>query len=156
MKKLCLSTVTFLSIAIAVLFYFFVIQGNTVSGNNKDPRATILLSESERTLLLKEMRAFLEALQNITYGATINDMSVVAEAGRKVGRAGQLEAPPSLIKKLPIEFKKLGFSTHQAFDQLALDAETIGDAGQVFESMGTLMANCVNCHAAYQIKVKKP
>ena len=49
-------------------------------------------------------------------------------------------------------FKKLGFGTHQAFDQLALNAESFGDSQQTLEALGKLMNNCVGCHAAYQIK----
>jgi cytochrome c556 len=53
--------------------------------------------------------------------------------------------------KLPMEFKQLGFDTHTKFDQLALDAEQMGDKDQVLEQVGKLMQNCVACHAAYRI-----
>ena len=38
-----------------------------------------------------------------------------------------------------------------AFDQLALDAEQMGDKELVLEQLGTLMQNCVGCHAGYRI-----
>ena len=53
--------------------------------------------------------------------------------------------------KLPMAFKQLGFDTHTKFDQLALDAEQMGDSGQTLEQLGVLMQNCVGCHAGYRI-----
>jgi len=152
MKKLCLPLVILLSLAIATLLYTFVIKGETVAGSKSDPRTAIVLTESERALVLEEMRAFLESVQQITLAATKDDMATVASAARKVGRAAQGEVPVGLMKKLPAAFKKLGFATHQGFDQLALDAESLGDREQVLEALGTLMGNCIGCHAAYQIK----
>ncbi len=152
MKKLCCPLLLILAIAIAGLLYVFVIKGETEAGNKNDPRTALVLSESERALVLEEMRAFLAAVQTITLAANRNDMQAVATAARKVGSAAQGEVPASLVKKLPIAFKKLGFGTHQAFDQLALDAESFGDTTQTLEALGTLMSNCVGCHATYQIK----
>ncbi len=155
MKRLCFPLLILLTLAVAALLYTFVIKGQTTAGSEHDPRTALVLEESERALVLTEMRAFLAALQQITLAATKDDMNGVAAAARKVGRAAQGEVPVSLMKKLPAGFKKLGFATHQAFDQLALDAESLGDREQVLEAMGTLMGNCVGCHAAYQITTAK-
>lgn len=155
MKRLCLPLLILLTLAVAALVYTFVVKGQTTAGSEHDPRTALVLEESERALVLKEMRAFLAALQQITLATTKNDMGAVAAAARKVGRAAQGEVPVSLMKKLPVGFKKLGLATHQAFDQLALDAESLGDREQVLEAMGTLMGNCVGCHAAYQITTEK-
>ncbi len=152
MKKLCCLLALILAITIGGLLYVFVIKGETVAGDKNDPRTALVLSESERALVLEEMRAFLAAVQTITLAASSGDMNSVATAARKVGKAAQGEVPPSLVKKLPIAFKKLGFATHQAFDQLALDAESFGDSTQTLEALGTLMSNCIGCHATYQIK----
>ena len=43
------------------------------------------------------------------------------------------------MKKLPLEFKKLGMGTHKAFDQLALDAADLGDKGHTMQQLGELM-----------------
>ena len=64
--------------------------------------------------------------------------------------------PASLMGKLPLGFKQLGFDTHSRFDQLALDAESLGDAGQSLAALGELMANCVACHAAFRIDAPQP
>jgi len=156
MKKLCLPIILLLVTAIGALLYTFVIQGQTTAGSKSDPRTALVLEESERALVLEEMRAFLSAVQTIVLAATKEDMPAVVEAARKVGRAAQGEVPVSLMKKLPAGFKKLGFATHQGFDQLAMDAEALGDRDQVLEALGTLMNNCTGCHAAFQITTDKP
>jgi hypothetical protein len=58
----------------------------------------------------------------------------------------------SLIGKLPLEFKKLGFDTHSKFDQLAMDTQDLGDGNHALTGLATLLQNCVACHAAHQIE----
>jgi hypothetical protein len=79
------------------------------------------------------------------------DLAASAAAARKAGVAAQGGVPASLVAKLPIGFKQLGFDTHSRFDQLAMDAEDLGDPMQVLESLSVLLRNCVTCHAAYRI-----
>jgi hypothetical protein len=82
-------------------------------------------------------------------------MDSVVEAARRVGAAAQQTMPGSLVGKLPLEFKKLGFDTHRKFDQLALDAEQLGDLEYTLKQLAELMNNCVACHATYRIDVVK-
>ncbi len=49
--------------------------------------------------------------------------------------------------------KQLGLDTHRKFDRLALDVEQLGDKRQTLEQLGTLLRNCVGCHAAYRLVV---
>ena len=67
--------------------------------------------------------------------------------------AAQTAVPPALIGKLPLTFKKLGFAAHSQFDQLALDAEQLGDPLHTREQLTDLMNNCVACHATYSLVV---
>lgn len=152
MCKICWTLVVLLALVTGVAGYVFIIKGETVAGS--DGRTVIVLDQGERSIILAEMRAFLESVQAITVAVAREDMAGVAVAARKVGAAAQQEVPASLVKKLPTAFKKLGFSTHQAFDQLALDAESFGDKEQTLEALGELMLNCVGCHAAYQIQLE--
>ena len=134
---------------IALMTYKFIISGETVVAS--DGRQALLLEPGERDLVLGEMRLFLRTVQQITQGVTDNDLQVVVSAARQVGAAAQQAVPASLIKKLPLEFKKLGFDTHSKFDQLALDAEQFGDTQVVLEQLSALMTNCVACHEIYRI-----
>jgi len=149
MQKIYLGIIAILLIVIAVGAYKFMIAGSGVKST--DGRIALKLNPGERDLVLMEMRGFLISVQQIVKGASGNDMKLVAEYARKSGRAAQGDVPASLIGKLPIEFKKLGFDTHSKFDQLALDAGELGDPKHALSQLTSLMNNCMSCHATYRL-----
>jgi len=148
--KLCWTISSVLIIAIVAMGYKFMVVGSVVPAT--DGRQAIVLEPAERDLVLGEMRMFLESVQKITQAATAEDMVAAAKAAREVGLAAQQAVPGSLMGKLPLAFKKLGFDTHSKFDALALDAEQLGDPKHTLQQLTTLMNNCIACHATYQIQ----
>ena len=148
--KLCWTISGVLILAIVAMGYKFMVVGSVVPST--DGRQAIVLEPAERDLVLGEMRMFLESVQKITQAATAEDMVAAAKAAREVGLAAQQAVPGSLMGKLPLAFKKLGFDTHSKFDALALDAEQLGDSKHALQQLSTLMNNCVGCHSAYQIQ----
>lgn len=120
-----------------------------------DGRTPIILTEDERNLVLEEMRTFLSTVQSITASLSKDDMKNIAKSAKKVGMAASGEVPPALTKKLPMEFKMLAMKVHKGFDQLALDATEMGDQQQTLEQLGSLMSNCVACHAIYRLPETK-
>ena len=151
MSKICSVVIVLLLLVIAGGIYKFIFQGSASEGT--DGRMAIHLTSGERDLVLTEMRAFLESIQQVTKGITADDMKLVAEYARKSGKAAQGAVPGTLVGKLPIQFKKLGFDTHAKFDQLALDAEEFGDSEHALSQLSLLMENCVGCHAAYRFDI---
>ncbi len=151
MNKKCLTITVILLSIIAAGFYKFIIQGSTTEST--DGRTEILLTDSERNLVLAEMRAFLASIQQINQGIAEDNMALVAEHARKSGKTAQAGMPGTLVGKLPLKFKKLGGDTHKKFDQLAMDAEDLGDRDQALEQLSALMKNCVSCHATYRIDI---
>lgn len=151
MNKKCLTIISLLLLVIAGGAYKFIVQGSVK--DNTDSRSTILLSSGERDIVLTEMRAFLTSVQKISYGIANNDMELVAEYARKAGKAAQGEVPGTLVGKLPLQFKQLGFDTHKKFDQLAMDADDLEDGSHSLNQLSELMNNCVSCHAAYRIDI---
>lgn len=147
--RLCWSLTALLAIALGVVLYLFVVRGAVAPAS--DGRTAILLAPGERDLVLAEMRAFLQSTQTILAAAGRGDVAPVIDAARQVGARAQTEVPVSLMGKLPLGFKTLGLDTHRRFDQLALNAEQIGDPGQAIQELGELLANCVGCHAAFRI-----
>ena len=125
-----------------------------VSAKNKS-RQAIVLTEKERSIVLAEMRGFLESVQTIIVALGKNDWESASKAARKSGKAEQAGMPASLGKKLPKEFKMLGGKTHKAFDQLALDVKDMEDRQQALEQLGSLMKNCVSCHAIFKFDTEK-
>jgi mono/diheme cytochrome c family protein len=150
--RFSIGIIGFLLLVIALGAWKFIIQGSVTE--SADGRLSIHMSAPERDLVLAEMRAFLASVQQITQGVADNDMQRVAEHARKAGKAAQGDVPGSLVGKLPLQFKKLGFDTHAKFDQLALDAEDLGDAGQVSAQLAILLQNCVDCHAIFRIELE--
>ena len=151
MCKKCWTTVAVLLLISTGIAYKFIIQGKVTEST--DGRTAILLDKDERDIVLSEMRVFLGSIQQITSGISDDDMKLVSEYARKSGRGAQMEVPGSLIGKLPLSFKKLGSDTHAKFDELALDAEQLGDRDHALSQMNALLKNCVACHAAYRFEV---
>ena len=143
-----------LIIAIVAMGYKFMFVGSVVPST--DGRQALVLEPAERDLVLMEMRMFLDSVQRITQAVTKEDMQAAIKAAREVGAAAQEAVPGTLMGKLPMAFKKLGFDTHTKFDVLALDAEQLGDPKHTLEQLSTLMNNCVACHATYQIQSSVP
>ncbi len=154
MCRLCWLLTLVFATATFALVYMFVIKGQVVPST--DGRNAIVLSPGERDLVLSEMRGFLVAVQAITAAAAEGDTETVVKAARSVGMASQSEVPASLVGKLPLAFKQLGFATHDAFDQLAMDTEALGDAAVAPAALGELMNNCTGCHAAYRLTAEAP
>ncbi|OYY93465.1 MAG: hypothetical protein B7Y41_11960 [Hydrogenophilales bacterium 28-61-23] len=73
-------------------------------------------------------------------------------AAHELGMAAAHEVPAGLRKKLPLEFKRLGLATHQAFDDLARDADSLADANHALRQLGQVMPNCVSYHAMYRLE----
>lgn len=149
-KKCLITTVILLSIIVAG-FYKFIIQGSVTESS--DGRTEILLNDNERNLVLAEMRAFLNSVQQINQGISEDNMELVAESARKSGKAAQTGMPGALVGKLPLPFKKLGGDTHVKFDELAMDADDLGDRNHALEQLSALMKNCVACHATYRFSI---
>ena len=151
MCKICWFSVFVLVLISAGITYKFVLQGNVAESS--DGRTAIQLEKNERDLVLSEMRVFLESVQQITGGISGSDMARIAESARKSGASAQMAVPGSLVGKLPLSFKQLGFDTHKKFDELALDAEDLGDRDHTLSQLNTILENCVACHAAYRFEV---
>ncbi len=149
MCKLCWTITILLAVLTSYMGYKFILTGAVAPST--DGRQAILLDEPERDIVLGEMRMFLSSVQKITDGVAKNDMGIVVKAAREVGLAAQQAVPGSLMGKLPLSFKKLGFDTHRKFDALALDAKDLGDPQHALEQLSVLMKNCVVCHSTYKI-----
>lgn len=148
MNKTCVITISLLLLIIFGGVYKFVIQGDTSTGS--DGRELIHLSAGEKDFVLTEMRLFLMSVQQISKGIADDDMALVITHANKSGKAVQNEVPATLAKKLPLQFKKLGFDTHAKFDQIAMDAQDLGDREHALSQLAVLLQNCTSCHDAYR------
>lgn len=148
--KLCWAVSGVLAVALVAMAYTFIVVGNVEEGD--DGRTAVILSPAEKIRVLGEMRMMLEAVQTITESIVNDDMDAVVESATAVGMAAARAESPTMLAKLPIEFKTLGFATHQAFDDLALEAKDMGNGEVILAELGDLILNCTACHTSYQLK----
>lgn len=134
----------------SALAYKFILSGETELA--PDGRSIILLDESERTFFLNEMRNFLIAVQQISDAIEKDDMAQVAASAKKVGSGDLAHVPAGIMAKLPIAAKKMGLSTHRAFDQMAMDAESLGDKDHTLSQLNKILPTCTACHSLYRIR----
>ena len=148
MSKSCLTVITLLLMIIAGGVYKFILTAD--ASKSSDTRELIQLTAAEKDIVLTEMRIFLTSTQQIIKGISEDDMELVASQAKKSGKAAQAEIPASLAKKLPVQFKKLGSDTHMKFDQIAMDAEDLGDNEHTLSQLSVLLQNCTSCHELYR------
>ena len=122
--------------------------------DESDTRTVVQLSSHHRSLVLNEMRQFLSGLQQISDALSRDDMDSVARVARTLGSPMTRHVPADLKQALPERFRKLGFSVHRDFDQIALDAESLGDGKHTLSQLGNTLSSCVSCHSTYQIRIE--
>ncbi|MDR6306614.1 cytochrome c553 [Nitrobacter vulgaris] len=140
-------------VTIAVAAFFFV-RGQTHVA--PDGRTTVLLGSDERNLVLSEMRGMLETVQIVVDGVKEGDMKKVAQAARASGMVAAADVNPALMAKLPLEFKQLGLSVHNRFDEIATVADSGASREQVLATLSTQLSACVACHASYRFDAVTP
>jgi hypothetical protein len=62
--------------------------------------------------------------------------------------------PADLKQALPQAFRKQGHTVHSHFDQLAMDAESLGDGHHALSQLSEILSGCVSCHSTYQIRTE--
>ena len=118
----------------------------------EDSRRVVNLNETNRHLVLSEMRALLSGTQAILGALANDDMKAVSEAAKPLGMGMANNAENHLHDALPKEFMMLGKTVHVAFDEIARDAETMNDAKHTLKQLNQMMGQCTACHATYQIQ----
>lgn len=117
-----------------------------------DTRQEIVLNAEEKAAVLLEMRQFLTGVQGITSALAKGDVKDVAPIASGLGMKATHDMPAALRTKMPLEFRQKGMAVHQAFDQVAMDAEGLGDVKHTLGQMGVLLQTCVSCHAQFRIE----
>ena len=140
---------------IACLFTALCALNSFAVAEEGDTRTVVQLSPPHREVVLTEMRQFLVGLQQISAAMSRDDMETVSRVAHSLGSPMTHHVPPDLKQALPEEFRKLGFSVHSDFDQIALDAESLGDSRHTLSQLGETLSKCVSCHAVYQIQQKR-
>jgi len=99
------------------------------------------------------MRGFLESVQQINEGVLNENAKQIEIAAKKSGGVVIDHAPKGMLASLPLGFKKLGFATHDLFDEIADSIHINKNFNQTHSQLSKLLNNCVACHKAYKIQV---
>lgn len=142
--------IALLILIIVIGAYKFIIQDGV--SQSLERRTVIVLNDEGKEFILEEMTNFLVGVKNIIASVAENNMPLVAEYANKNGKIVQKLVPLEIIAKLPVAFKTLDTNTHSKFNQLALDAQTLGDTQYTLKQLSVLMQNCISCHSIYRIK----
>ncbi|MBS1549816.1 MAG: cytochrome c [Bacteroidetes bacterium] len=135
------------------LVYFFMFKGETSITEN-DTRIAIHTSYSNKEFVMKEMRGFLESVRDINEGILQKNPEKIIKAAEKSGGAATEHVPEGLLKALPMEFKKLGFDTHDQFDQLAKSVKKQFNKDEAQQQVNKILYNCTQCHQSFKFEVK--
>ncbi|OIO74874.1 MAG: hypothetical protein AUJ57_01355 [Zetaproteobacteria bacterium CG1_02_53_45] len=126
-----------------------IVLGNTEKAD--DGRTAVILEPAERQAVLGEMRLLLETTQTVVAALANNDLAAVEAAARPIGSAAIATVDFKLRAKLPLEFKKLGFGIHYAFDEIANMAKEGQPTKAIQKKLAETMNNCIACHASFQL-----
>ncbi len=154
LQRVQLALIVVLLLVIAAMAYKFIVVGSVEKA--EDGRTAIVLPPAERSFVLAEMRGFIVGLQQMTAGLASGDMTAVGAAARQMGMSAAQGAPASLVGRLPLEFKTLGFSVHREFDTIAVDADRLRDPRHTLAQLADTLQKCVACHSTYQFKLSPP
>ena len=146
--KILWSVIALLLLVLTTIAYKLV-QGSVTPSD--DNRIAVNLTKNERNFVLTEMRNFLITTQGVSEAVTNNDLELAAKLATKAGMQTEKDAPSSLLPKIPLAMKTLGYDTHQKFDQIASDALQLKDPMHSRQQLDALMKNCIACHASYKI-----
>lgn len=120
-----------------------------------DVRTAVVLPVRGRHMILTEMRGMLTSVQGYVAAAARGDTAGMRAAAQASGMAAARDLDPAMQQRLPTEFLRLGMSTHAAWDSLAADVGRGVPNGQALGRLGTIMSNCVACHAQFRINVER-
>jgi hypothetical protein len=146
--KILWSVIAILLLVLIAIAYKFV---NGDISASEDDRIAVNLSKDERNLVLNEMRNFLVSVQGVSEAITKKDLLLVARLSSEAGMQAEKNTPSSLLAKIPLEMKTIGFDTRKKFDQIALDAVQLNDSIHSRRQLDSLMNNCIACHASFKI-----
>ncbi len=146
--KVLWSVIVLLLAVLTAIGYKFV-QGDVAP--SEDERIAVNLSKAELHLVLREMRNFLISIQGISEAISNQNLKLAAKLASEAGMQAEKNTPGSLLSKIPLAMKTLGFDTRQKFDQISSDALQLNDPIHSRNQLDQLMKNCIACHASYKM-----
>jgi hypothetical protein len=126
------------------------------TGSPGDPRQLVSFPEPMRMHTLENMRDHLLALQEITFALAKSDYDGAARIAEQRLGVSSLErrGAAHVARYMPREMQAIGTQMHRSASRFALDAQGAGASNDIrpaLAGLGTVMQQCVACHAAYRL-----
>ncbi|WP_428827634.1 hypothetical protein ACLIKD_06430 [Azonexus sp. IMCC34842] len=117
-----------------------------------DTRQVVNLLPAERVWMLGEMRTNLSTISAILTALSGGNAEQARNAALDRGTV-RLNDPErkKISEKAPDGWKPLSKNIHQGFDSIAKSIGAGAPQSQTLSQLGSLMQNCVACHAAYRV-----
>jgi hypothetical protein len=121
-----------------------------------DARQLVTFPEPMRLHTITSMRDHLLALQEIDVALSQNAFDKAASiAEQRLGMSSlELHGAAHIAPFMPQGMQDIGTQMHRAASRFAIDAQTASvsnDVRPALASLGTVMQQCVACHAAYRL-----
>lgn len=121
-----------------------------------DARLLVKFPEPMRLHTITSMRDHLLALQEIDVALSQNAFDKAATiAEQRLGMSSlELHGAAHIAPFMPQGMQDIGTQMHRAASRFAIDAQTASvsnDIRPALASLGTVMQQCVACHAAYRL-----
>ena len=121
-----------------------------------DSRQLVQFPEPMRRHTITSMRDHLSALQEIDIALSQNAFDKAATiAEQRLGMSSlELHGAAHIAPFMPQDMQDIGTQMHRAASRFAIDAQTASvtnDVRPALAALGTVMQQCVACHAAYRL-----
>jgi len=120
---------------------------------SRDTRTGILLPVEARDAVMGEMRTMLGSVNALLIAQATGDTAAMRRAALASGTAAA--ADPALEQLLPEAWLKLAMSTHLGLDELGQAVSRPRGRDSVTVRLARITGNCVACHAAYRLEVRR-
>jgi hypothetical protein len=126
------------------------------SANQADARQLVKFPEPMRLHTITSMRDHLLALQEIDVALSKNDFDNAARvAERRLGMSSlELHGAAHIAPFMPQGMQGIGTQMHRSASRFAIEAQNASvsnDVRPALAALGTVMQQCVACHAAYRL-----
>lgn len=117
----------------------------------EDRRIPVVLRPDEKAAVLRDMRGYLQGLQEIFTALAKDDMDAVAVRAKALGTVNIFKTYLMFPTASGVMFRNLSAAVHDDFEQIAADAKANRNAKATLESLSTTMMICVTCHQTFRL-----
>lgn len=138
-------------VLIGVLGFFaykFIYDGNVATST--EDRIAVVLTAAEKAKVLAEMRGLLETSQAVLLAASSGNVASIPDIVRPFGMAATENESITMVAKLPLKLKTMGFDAHRAMDDIGEMAENGATGNEIVATLAGAMTLCITCHATYR------